>query len=137
MNRFLLFALVSPVIVVNSVESAFSANSIGRLFAKRSGVRIMASPLENLQVSMHQAVCAIMCVRRPGCRCCNLGPINNVTKNTACELLSGENISPVTGGAAADWTTFVGTIIFVTSLLTYICKPVLSFAMRTVQSVFC
>ena len=62
----------------------------------------MAVPLEILQVP-HQWMYVLQCMRRHGCHCCNLGPINNyVNKNSACELLSGENISPATDEAAVD-----------------------------------
>ena len=110
MNRLVLFTLILLVIAVNSVESRFSTSSSGNLFVKSNSVRNMAVPLETLQVS-RQAECVLRCMRRHGCRCCNLGPINNVTKNRTCELLSGENISPATGGSAAGWTMFVGKII--------------------------
>ena len=112
MNLYIAVTFVLLAAVVNSVESSFSSStsSSGRLFAKRSGVRNTAVPLESIQVS-HQVDCVLWCMRRHGCRCCNLGPINNVTKNRACELLSGENISPATGGAAAaDWSLFVGKL---------------------------
>ena len=111
MSPFILFALISLAIVANSLESGFSSSSSDSRFVQRIGIRNMAVPLEILQVS-HQVDCVLWCMRRHGCHCCNLGPINNnVTKNRACELLSGENISPATGGAAADWTMFVGKII--------------------------
>ena len=110
MSRLLLFTFILLVIVVNSVESGFSTSSSGNLFVKSNSVRNMAVSLDTLQVS-RQAECVRRCMRRHGCHCCNLGPINNVTKNRACELLSGENISPATGGAAAGWTMFVGKII--------------------------
>ena len=112
MNLYIAVTFVLLAAVVNSVESSFSSStsSSGRLFAKRSGVRNTAVPLESIQVS-HQVDCVSRCMRRPGCHCCNLGPINNVTKNRACELLSGESISPATGGAAADWTMFVGKVV--------------------------
>ena len=109
-SRYILFAIISLAIVVSSGEFGFSTSTIGSLFAIRNSVRNTAVPLDTLRVS-HQADCVLWCMRRHGCRCCNLGPINNVTKNRACELLSGENISPATGGAAADWTMFVGRMI--------------------------
>ena len=110
MNRYILIALLSLAMVANSVESGFVTSISGSRFVKRSGVRSMAVPLESLHVS-HQVYCVLWCMRRHDCRCCNVGPINNVTKNRACELLSGENISPATDGAAADWTMLVGKII--------------------------
>ena len=124
MSRFILIALLSWAIIANSVESGFVTSTSGSRFVKRSGVRNMAVPLDTLQVS-RQAECVLRCMRRHGCHCCNLGPINNVTKNRACELLSGENISPATGGAAADWTMFVGKIIYCTfiALFGYCFKP--------------
>ena len=110
MNPFILFAFTSLASIVSSVESGFVTSSSGSRFVKSIGVRNMALPLERLQVS-HQAVCVLRCVRRHGCHCCNLGPINNVTKNRACELLTADNISIAMDGAAADWTMFVGNIV--------------------------
>ena len=102
MCRLIFIAAILSALAVNCVESSVATISRSRL-VKRSGVRNMAAPLETLQVS-HLAVCVLSCMRLHGCHCCNLGPINNVTKNRACELLSGENISLATGGAAAHWT---------------------------------
>ena len=109
MSRYILIGSISLAFVANSVESGFVTSTSGSRFVKRSGVRSMAVPLDTMKVS-RQAECVLRCMRRPGCHNCNLGPINNVTKNRACELLSGENISPVTGGAAADWTMLFGKL---------------------------
>ena len=126
MSQSILIAAILSVLAVNSVESSNATISRSRL-VKRSGVRNMAVPLETLQVS-HLAVCALMCMRRHGCVCCNLGSINNVTKNRACELMSGENISLAAGGSAVDWTSLVlvGKLTYCTVPSLYACNAFVS-----------